>query len=148
MKHEATIEWTLEGDMPSGRYSRTHSISFDGGAVVAGSPSPDIVPAPYSDAYAVDPEEMFVAALSSCHMLWFLDLARRAGWVINRYRDHVVGEMTKNDTGALWISRAVLSPEIDWAEPAPGVAEVKRLHDAAHHACFIANSAKTEIVIA
>lgn len=148
MKHEATVEWRLEGDMPSGRYSRAHSVSFDGGAVVAGSPSPDIVPAPYSDASAVDPEEMFVAALSSCHMLWFLDLSRRAGWVINSYRDHVVGEMTKNEAGALWISRATLSPEIDWANPAPDAAEVKRLHDEAHHACFIANSSKTEIVIA
>ena len=77
MKHEAWVSWRLEGDMPSGRYSRAHTLRFDGGAEIAGSPSPDIVPAPYSDASAVDPEEAFVGAISSCHMLWFLDLARR-----------------------------------------------------------------------
>ena len=148
MQHEATVKWRLEGDMPSGRYSRAHTVSFDGGVTVAGSPSTDIVPEPYADASAVDPEEMFVAALSSCHMLWFLDLSRRAGWVANSYRDHAVGVMTKNEAGAQWISRATLSPEIDWADPAPDAAEVDRLHDEAHHACFIANSTKTEIVIA
>ena len=88
MKHEAWVSWRLEGDMPSGRYSSAHTLRFDGGAEIAGSPSPDIVPAPWSDATAVDPEEAFVGAISSCHMLWFLDLACRDGWVIETYEDH------------------------------------------------------------
>ena len=79
--------------MPSGRYSSAHTLRFDGGAEIAGSPSPDIVPAPWSDATAVDPEEAFVGAISSCHMLWFLDLACRDGWVIETYEDHALGQM-------------------------------------------------------
>ncbi|MEM8752793.1 MAG: OsmC family protein [Pseudomonadota bacterium] len=146
MKHEAWIDWRLEGDMPSGRYSRAHRIRFDGGAEMAGSPSPDIVPAPWSDEAAVDPEEAFVAAISACHMLWFLDLARRDGWTANAYSDHAIGEMTKTEAGALWISRVALRPAIDWAS-GPDAAGEAALHERAHHACFIANSVKTEIVV-
>lgn len=146
MKHEAWVSWTLEGDMPSGRYSRAHTLRFDGGATLSGSPSPDIVPAPYSDAAAVDPEESFVASVSACHMLWFLDLARRDGWTIASYDDHAVAEMTKNEAGALWVSRIALRPKIVWAE-GPDEAGEAALHDKAHHACFIANSVKTEIVV-
>ncbi len=132
--------------MPSGRYSRAHTLRFDGGAEIAGSPSPDIVPAPFSDAAAVDPEEAFVGAISSCHMLWFLDLARRDGWVIETYEDHALGQMTKNDAGALWVSRVALRPEITWSKGPDATGEAA-LHDKAHHACFIANSVKTEIVV-
>lgn len=132
--------------MPSGRYSRAHVLRFDGGAEIAGSPSPDIVPAPWSDAAAVDPEEAFVGAISSCHMLWFLDLARRNGWVIETYDDHAIGEMTRNDAGALWVSRVALRPTIVWSK-GPDAAGEAALHDKAHHACFIANSVKTEIVV-
>ena len=146
MKHEAWVSWKLEGDMPSGRYSRAHTLRFDGGAEVAGSPSPDIVPAPYSDAAAIDPEESFVGAVSSCHMLWFLDLARRDGWTVERYDDHAVGAMTKNDAGVLWVSRIALRPKIVWTN-GPDAAGEAALHDRAHHACFIANSVKTEIVV-
>lgn len=146
MTHEAWITWRLEGDMPSGRYSRAHRIRFDGGAEIAGSPSPGIVPAPWSDAAAIDPEEAFVAAISSCHMLWFLDLARRAGHVIAAYEDHALGEMTENEAGALWVSRVALRPSIDWTS-GPDAAGEAALHDEAHHRCFIANSVKTEIVV-
>ena len=146
MKHEAWVSWRLEGDMPSGRYSRAHRLRFDGGAEVTGSPSPDIVPAPWSDAAAVDPEEGFVAAISSCHMLWFLDLARRDGFVAESYDDHAVGQMTKNPAGEMWISRVALRPAVVWAK-GPDAAGEALLHDKAHHACFIANSVKTEIVV-
>ncbi len=132
--------------MPSGRYSRAHTLRFDGGAEIAGSPSPDIVPLPYSDAAAVDPEEAFVGAISSCHMLWFLDLARRDGWVIETYEDHAVGQMTKNDAGAFWVSRVALRPVITWSK-GPDAEGEAALHKKAHHACFIANSVKTEIVV-
>jgi organic hydroperoxide reductase OsmC/OhrA len=147
MKHEATTSWRLEGDMPSGRYSRAYETRFDGGAVVAGAPSPDIVPPPWTDVTAVDPEEMFVAAISSCHMLWFLDYARRAKLTVLTYDDPAVGVMTKNDAGALWVSKVTLSPTIVWDGEAPDATAIAALHDKAHHACFIANSTKTEIVV-
>ncbi len=148
MKHEATVVWTLDGDdMPAGRYSRAHEIRFDGGAVVAGSPSPDIVPAPWSQPENVDPEEMFTAAVSTCHMLWFLDLARRRGLTAERYEDRAEGVMTKNDAGALWVSRVTLRPRVRWRED-PGADVEAELHEAAHARCFIANSVKTEIVVA
>ncbi|MEL7463874.1 MAG: OsmC family protein [Pseudomonadota bacterium] len=151
MTHEAWVDWTLDAgaDMPAGRYSRVHRIRFDGGAEVAGAPSPSIVPPPWSDPAAVDPEEAFVASVSACHMLWFLDLARCGGLTVAAYRDHAVGEMAKNEAGELWVARIALRPEIGWPEgaaPAPG--EVAALHDRAHAKCFIANSVKTEITIA
>ncbi len=132
--------------MPSGHYSSAHTLRFDGGAEIAGSPSPDIVPAPWSDATAVDPEEAFVGAISSCHMLWFLDLACRDGWVIETYEDHALGQMTKNDAGALWVSRVALRTLVTWSKGPDATGEAA-LHDKAHHACFIANSVKTEIVV-
>ena len=147
MKHEATTSWRLQGDMPSGRYSRAYETQFDGGAVIAGAPSPDIVPPPWTDVAAVDPEEMFVAAISSCHMLWFLDLARRDGLTALSYDDPAVGVMTKNDAGALWVSKVTLRPAIVWADAEPDADIIADLHDRAHHACFIANSTKTEIVV-
>lgn len=146
MKHEARVSWRLEGEMPSGRYSRRHEIAFDGGAFVPGSPSPDIVPAPWSDPAAVDPEEMFVASVASCHMLWFLDFARRGGWTVETYVDDAVGEMTKNEAGALWISRIALRPRIVWVN-GPDAAGEAALHEKAHHACFIANSIRTEVAV-
>lgn len=146
MTHDAWVSWALEGDMASNRYSRAHVLRFDGGAEVAGSPSPGIVPAPWSDPAAVDPEEAFVASISSCHMLWFLDFARRAGHVAEAYEDHAVGEMTRNEAGALWVSRVALTPRVSWTD-GPDEAGEAALHEKAHHACFIANSVKTEIVV-
>lgn len=132
--------------MPSGRYSRRYEMRFDGGAAAPGAPSPEIVPEPWTDPAAIDPEEAFVSAVASCHMLWFLDFARRDGWTANAYEDRAVGEMTKNEAGELWISRIALRPVIDWAR-GPDAAGEAALHDKAHHACFIANSVKTEIIV-
>ncbi|MFV0474050.1 MAG: OsmC family protein, partial [Pikeienuella sp.] len=147
MRHEAKVIWRLGGgDMPSGRYSRAHELHFDGGAVVAGSPSPGIVPAPWSDPAGVDPEEAFVAAIAACHMLWFLDLARRRGYAASSYEDRAEGVMEKNAAGALWVSRVRLRPRIDWIE-GPDAAGEAALHEEAHHACFIANSVRTEITV-
>lgn len=143
--HAARISWTRSGDFAAGAYSRAHEWQFDGGAVVPASSSPSVVPLPYSDALGVDPEEAYVAALSSCHMLWFLDLARRAGFVAEGYVDEAEGEMTKTD-GKLWVSRVTLRPRVQWSV-APDAAREAALHHAAHEACFIANSVKTEIRI-
>ena len=88
-------------DFVGRRYSRRHRLRFDGGVEVPGSSSPHVVPLPYSDAAAVDPEEAFVSALSSCHLLWFLDIAARAGWCVDRYADAATGVMRKNEAGKL-----------------------------------------------
>jgi organic hydroperoxide reductase OsmC/OhrA len=148
MSHIAKISWVL-ADAPEvfakGAYSRAHQWAFDGGAVVAASSSPSVVPLPFSDPAGVDPEEAFVAALSSCHMLWFLDLARRAGFVLLSYEDAAVGEMAPVE-GRLCITRVTLNPKVSWAI-APDAAREAALHHAAHEECFIANSVKTEVVI-
>ena len=147
--HFATIRWQNTGPHFLKRlYSREHTIHFDGGAVVHGSPSPLIVPAPWSNASAVDPEEAFVASVASCHMLWFLHVAIDAGFEAANYEDQAVGVMTKNEQGKLWISRVSLHPHIKWSgEKHPTISQVERLHRQAHDECFIANSIKTEITI-
>ncbi|MEO0944996.1 MAG: OsmC family protein [Pseudomonadota bacterium] len=143
--YEAKIRWACEGDFAKGRYSRAHEWAFDGGAVVHGSSSPLTVPLPFSDPTAVDPEEAFVAAISSCHMLWFLDLARRGGWQVARYEDRAKGRMT--DDPYPWIDRVDLFPEIDWEGEVPDADTVKALHEEAHARCFIANSVKSDVVV-
>lgn len=143
--YEATIRWTCEGDFAKGRYSRAHEWAFDGGAVVRGSASPLSVPLPFSDPAAVDPEEAFIAAISSCHMLWFLDLARRGGWHVAHYMDRATGRMT--DGPDPWIDRVDLFPKVDWDGAAPATDAIKDLHHEAHERCFIANSVKSEVVV-
>ena len=148
-EHFVTIRWQNSGpDFLKRRYSREHTIHFDGGAIVAGSPSPQIVPEPWSNAAAVDPEEAFVASVASCHMLWFLHVAIDIGFEATSYEDKAVGEMTKNERGKLWISRVILRPCIVWSgDNQPSSAEVKLMHHRAHEECFIANSIRTEVVI-
>jgi organic hydroperoxide reductase OsmC/OhrA len=146
-RHVAEIGWRSDGAFTTGRYSRRHEIGFDGGAVVAGSSSPDVVPAPMSDPAAVDPEEMLVAAVASCHMLWFLDLARRAGLDVASYRDRAEGEMGRIGTGKTAITRIALSPDIAFNGREPAAAELEALHREAHERCFIANSLNSEIVV-
>lgn len=143
--YKATIRWTCDGDFAKGRYSRAHDWEFDGGAVVPGSASPLIVPLPFSDAAAVDPEEAFVAAVSSCHMLWFLDIAKHAGFEIASYADTAKGRMT--DGPDPWIDRVDLTPEIVWTGEAPDVETIQKLHHKAHATCFIANSIKSEVIV-
>ena len=144
--HGAEVRWTAQGDFIANKYSRAHRWHFDGGAVIAASASPDIVPVPLSDPAGVDPEESFVAAIAACHMLWFLDLARRDGLDLASYRDAAVGHMAKNAQGGLWIARVDLYPQVTYAGRSPSAEQTARLHHKAHDACFIANSVKTEIV--
>lgn len=146
----ATIDWSLTAapdDFLKGCYSRAHTIAFDGGVTIPGSPSPGVVPAPWSDPAAVDPEEMLVAALSNCHMLTFLHKAREAGYVVTAYRDEARGVMRKTAAGKIAVTRVTLRPEIAFAGPAPDAAALEALHHAAHEDCFIANSVTTEVVI-
>jgi len=143
----ATVEWRSGGGFREGRYSRAHSLSFDGGALVPGSSSPHVVPAPMSDPAGVDPEEALVASASACHMLWFLHLARDSGLDVAAYRDEARGTMGKDDRGRMAMTRIVLRPEIDFVGEAPGPEALARLHHDAHERCFIANSLRTEIVV-
>ena len=146
-EHLASVHWQRDGQTFSDRrYSRRHELRFDGGAVVAGSSSPHAVREPFSDPAAVDPEEAFVAALSSCHLLWFLDLACRAGWVVDDYRDAAVGVLGPRADGKLVMTRVTLRPAVSFAgERRPQASEIERLHHAAHAECFIANSVTTEV---
>lgn len=143
----ATIEWRSGGGFREGRYSRAHSLRFDGGAVMRGSSSPHVVPEPMSDPAGIDPEEMLVASVSSCHMLWFLHLARDAGLDVASYRDHATGTMARDDRGRLAMTRIVLRPEIGFEGEGPGAPTLERLHQEAHERCFIANSLRTEILV-
>ena len=147
-RYTASIRWQ-RGDQPfiDNRYSRRHEWRFDGGLSVPGSSSPLSVAVPLSDPSAVDPEEAFVASLSSCHLLWFLDLACRAGWVVDDYRDDATGTMGPNGEGKLAMTRVVLRPTVRFAGPrVPSAEEHARLHHAAHAECFIASSVKTEVL--
>ena len=144
MTYTATIHWQRAADEPftDNRYSRGHQWSFDGGVSFRASASPHVVPR-YSDPAGVDPEEAFVAALSSCHMLTFLYLAAKAGLVVDSYDDVAEGVMAKTD-GKVWVSQVTLRPLIVWAVT-PATAVTAQLHHAAHDECFIANSVKTAI---
>lgn len=146
----ATISWKRGADVfTDNKYSRGHTIAFDAPLTIPGSSSPHVVREPMSRADAVDPEEMLVASLSSCHMLSFLYVAQRAGFVVDWYHDAAEGVMAKNDTGKLWVSKVTLKPAIAWSgEKTPSAAELDHLHHIAHEECFIANSYKGEVVIA
>jgi hypothetical protein len=122
-------------------------VAFDGGIEIAASASPHVVPAPWSAADAVDPEEMLVAAIADCHMLSFLHVAREAGLVVTSYRDRAEGVMRKNPEGRIAVTRVTLRPVIVFQGDQPGPEVLDHLHHQAHETCFIANSVKTEIVV-
>ena len=146
--YRATIVWRFEGeDFSKGRYSRAHEWRFDGGTIVPASPSPGIVPPPYIREDAVDPEEAFVAALSSCHMLTFLDLARRDGVVIRSYEDEAIGIMEEIAPGRRAVTKVTLRPKIVFDGEPPDQARLDALHHKAHELCFIANSVTSKIVV-
>src|ERR1700722_5092265 len=129
-EHRVTIRWKLDGgDFLKGKYSREHLWTFDGGAVVTASASPSVVPAPWSNPTRIDPEEAYVAAISSCHMLWFLHVAREQGFQVEGYDDEAVGVMTKSDLGSLWVSAVKLYPKVSYGTTIiPSPAEEDRLH--------------------
>ena len=145
--YQASIRWQRDQHpFTDKRYSRVHAWHFDGAAVVRASASPQIVPLPWSDAAGVDPEEAFVASLASCHLLWFLDLAAQAGWVVDEYHDDAEGVLARNADRQLAMTIVTLRPAVRFGGPRrPDVAEHARLHHAAHASCFIANSVKTEV---
>lgn len=145
--HKAWIAWRSDGGFAENNYSRRHLMRFDGGAEVVGSSSPDVVPVPRSDPAGVDPEEALVASAASCHMLWFLDLARQAGFVVDSYADEAVAEMGRVGTGKVAIVKITLHPRIAFAGEPPDAVALERLHHEAHERCFIANSLNCPIVV-
>jgi organic hydroperoxide reductase OsmC/OhrA len=148
-EHVVTARWTLRAgdDFRGGKYSRRHTWAFDSGQVLDASPSPSVVPVPWSDPSCIDPEEAFVAAISSCHLLTFLYLAHRDGWVVTSYEDRAVGVLEKNERRGPWVSRVTLRPRLEFAGPTPDREVIEKLHHRAHEECFIANSVKTEIAV-
>ncbi len=146
-RYLVTIDWTRKGpDFSQGQYSREHTWSFDAGITVKASSSPSVVPAPWSNPAHVDPEEAFVAAVSSCHMLTFVWEASCAGFVVDSYHDEAVGEMTKNERGVPWMSTITLRPRITWSgDKLPTEQDLEHLHHVAHEQCYIANSIRTDV---
>lgn len=143
----AEVVWCRgEHDFFGNRYSRRHLLRFDGGVELAASSSPHVVPVPMSDPAAVDPEEAFVASLASCHLLWFLSIAARRGFCVDRYTDRPVGIMAKNGEGKLAMTVVTLRPEVDFSgDHRPSHEDVVHMHQHAHEECFIANSVRSEV---
>lgn len=145
----ATITWKRKDQLfTDNQYSREHSWTFDGGVEVRASSSPHIVPLPYSVEEAVDPEEAFVASLSSCHMLFFLSIAAKRKLVVDNYEDAAIGIMAKNENGKHFMKKVTLRPQVRFAgEKLPTNQQLEKIHHQAHELCFIANSVITDVVI-
>jgi organic hydroperoxide reductase OsmC/OhrA len=148
-QHKAKIEWKCTTpDFRLGKYTREHTWSFDGGVSVPASAAPAVVPAPWSNPAHVDPEEAFVASISSCHMLTFLHVARLAGFQIESYADEAVGEMAKNERGVAWVAVVTLNPTIVYGgDKRPTHEQEAELHHKAHDGCFVSQSVKTEVKV-
>jgi organic hydroperoxide reductase OsmC/OhrA len=146
--YTATVKWQRDGqDFLDDNYSRRHTWEFDGGLHVPASASPQIVPLPKSVAENVDPEEAFVASLSSCHMLFFLAIARNRGYTVDKYTDCAIGHMAKNDQGRMAMMKVVLRPKVVFSGDLwPTTEQIDEIHQQSHDQCFIANSVKTEII--
>jgi organic hydroperoxide reductase OsmC/OhrA len=142
--HRASVLWQRDGHaFVDNRYGRAHAWSFDGGAEVRASASPANVPRGTADASAVDPEEGFVAAVASCHMLWFLSIAASRGFVVDRYEDTAVGYIMPlpGAPGREVLGRLVLRPAVTFATgSACSDADLAELHQEAHRHCFLANA--------
>lgn len=145
--YTAEVLWLRgEQDFLDKRYSRRHTLRFDGGVEVPGSSSPHVVPVPMSEAAAVDPEEAFVSSLASCHMLWFLSIAAARKYRVDRYFDSATGVMAKNADGRMAMTVVTLRPRVDFSgDSVPTREQVERMHHLAHEECYIANSVRTEV---
>ena len=143
-EHLASIRWNRNGQpFDYEHYPRDHEVRFERGQTITGSAAP----AYFGSAQGVDPEEMLVAALSSCHMLTLLAIAAKKGWTVDAYEDDAVGTLGKNAEGRAAVTHVALRPRIVFADKAPDAAELERLHESAHRNCFIASSVKTEVTV-
>ncbi len=150
MRYTASIFWEkkVTESFTDNKYSRKHTWAFDGGAEVPASSSPQVVPTPMSDASAVDPEEAFVAAISSCHMLFFLSIAASSNYIIETYEDNAEGIMSKNESEQMVMADIILNPKIIFSgSNIPSAEQITNLHESAHKKCYLANSVKTTIKV-
>lgn len=148
-EYSAKITWNRGSDeiYTDNKYSRGHNWEFDGGLTVPASSSPHIVPLPYSVAENVDPEEAFVAALSSCHMLFFLSIAAKKQWVVDSYTDNAVGVMENDAEGKMAMTKVTLRPLVIFSgDKQPSLEQLEKVHHQSHEQCFIANSVKTKVL--
>jgi organic hydroperoxide reductase OsmC/OhrA len=146
--HTATVVWQRgEQKFTDSAYSRAHQWQFDGGATVAASASPHVVPLPMSVAENVDPEEAYVAALASCHMLFFLSIAAKRGYLVDTYTDAATGYVEKNEQGREAVTKVVLEPKVSFSgDKVPTLEQLENMHHKSHDLCFIANSVRTEVI--
>ena len=146
-EYKTIVAWSRDGAVfTDNRYSRSHRWLFDGGIEIPASSSPKVVPLPLSVEEAVDPEEAFVASLSSCHMLSFLYIAAKRRFLVESYRDEAVGVLAKDSSGKLAMTRVTLHPEVHFGgDKQPETDEVVVMHYEAHEQCFIASSVKTDV---
>ena len=145
----AKINWVRDSNESyvDNKYSRGHEWIFDGGVVIQASSSPHVVPLPYSVEANVDPEEAFVASLSSCHMLFFLSIAAKRKYIVDSYVDNAVGIMGKDSDGNISMTKVTLRPYVEFSgDKKPTISQLEKMHHQSHQQCFIANSVKTEIV--
>ena len=141
-EHRATVEWQSAGEFRYETYARNHNVTFAHGLRLQGSAAPQNIPPTAAGAPGIDPEQAFVAALSACHMLWFLHLACKANWRVERYVDEAVGVLERT-----WMATVTLRPVVSFSGRRPSEAEHRTLHESAHEKCFIANSVKSEVRI-
>lgn len=147
-EHRATVVWQrTTPDFVYETYSRNYFFEFEGGIRFVGTAAPTNIPKTSKTSVGVDPEQAFVAAISSCHMLWFMHWACQAGFIVDRYADDAIGTLAKNAAGKLAITRVVLRPVVTFGGKSPTSQEFADLHEHAHARCFIANSVNSEIVL-
>lgn len=146
-EYKAKIEWQLAGEFRYETYSRSHSIDFGRGVRLAGNAGADNIPKTVAVASGADPEQQFIAALASCHMLWFLHLASRKNFVVERYVDEASGVLGKNAEGREAMTRVTLRPVVTFSGVPPTLGQFAQLHEKTHERCFIANSVKSEIIL-
>ncbi len=148
--YTSTVKWQRQQQetFTDNRYSRAHQWTFDGGQVIQASSSPSVVPLPYSDASCVDPEEAFVAALSSCHMLFFLSIAAQQGLVVDQYQDDAMGTLQKDNSGCLSMTKVTLRPKVVFSGNSPPSRKtIDDIHHKSHQRCFIAQSVKSTVKV-
>ncbi len=149
-EYRAKVSWrrSPQDVFRDNKYSRGHQWEFDGGVIVPASSSPSVVPLPYSIEANVDPEEAFVASLSSCHMLFFLSIAAKQGYVADHYADNATGTMATDAIGKISMTQVILRPQVTFVGALlPDKDDVVHMHHLAHEQCFIANSVKTQVLV-
>jgi organic hydroperoxide reductase OsmC/OhrA len=146
-EHRATVEWQLQGEFKYETYSREHRVDFGQGVRLAGNAAASNIPKTVPPAAGADPEQQFVASLSSCHMLWFLHLACNRKYVVESYRDEASGVLGTDAEGKEAMTRVTLRPAVRFSGSAPSAEDHVKLHEKAHERCYIANSVKTEVIV-